>query len=222
MVLGVFVSVVFFWVGAGLFVYYQVKGVAILPEAVKLNEVFPYFIVHVLPPGATGLVIAAIYAAAMSSLSSAINSLGNTSVKDILLIRSENVAALSKAKKWTILWAILSTLCAFIAADMQSSLLSNALFFTGLFTGPLLALFLLAFFTDKLSARAVVLGVICGMASILLFNKIPVFQSYVPPFGGVFNFFWNPLISCVSTLVMANLLRFVFPQRAEVSAEEKV
>ena len=222
MVLGVFVSVVFFWVGAGLFVYYQVKGVAILPEAVKLNEVFPYFIVNVLPPGATGLVIAAIYAAAMSSLSSAINSLGNTSVKDILLIRSENVTALSKAKKWTILWAILSTLCAFIAADMQSSLLSNALFFTGLFTGPLLALFLLAFFTDKLSARAVVLGVICGMASILLFNKIPVFPSYVPPFGGVFNFFWNPLISCVATLVMANLLRFVFPQRAEVSAEEKV
>jgi SSS family solute:Na+ symporter len=104
---------------------------------------------------------------------------------------------------------------------MQSSLLSNALFFTGLFTGPLLALFLLAFFTDKLSARAVVLGVICGMASILLFNKIPVLPSYVPPFGGVFSFFWNPVISCVSTLVMANLFRFVFPKRAEVSAEEK-
>jgi len=221
MILGVFVSVVFFWVGAGLFVYYQVKGIDALPVGMKLNEVFPHFIVNVLPPGATGLVIAAIYAAAMSSLSSAINSLGNTSVKDILLVWTENVEALSKAKKWTILWAVLSTLCAFIAVDMQSSLLSNALFFTGLFTGPLLALFLLAFFTHKVSSKAVVCGVVCGMASILLFNKVPVISSYTPPFKDVFSFFWNPVISCVSTLVMANLFRFVFPNRAEATAEDK-
>ena len=221
MILGIFISIVFFWVGAGLFVYYQVKGVSILPDGMKWNEVFPYFIVSVLPPGVTGLVIAAIYAAAMSSLSSAINSLGNTSVKDILLVRSENVEALSKAKKWTVLWAVLSTLCAFIAVDMQSSLLSNALFFTGLFTGPLLALFLLAFFTHNVSSKAVIAGVICGMASILLFNKIPVIPSYTPPFEGMFSFFWNPVISCALTWIMANLFRFVFPKRADDSAEEK-
>jgi SSS family solute:Na+ symporter len=43
----------------------------------------------------------------------------------------------------------------------------------------------------------------------------------MPPFEGVFSFFWNPVISCVSTLVMANLFRFVFPNRAEVTAKEK-
>ena len=213
MILGVFVSVLFFWVGAGLFVYYRVSGVGELPAGVPLNGVFPYFIVHVMPSGATGLVIAAIYAAAMSSLSSAINALGNTTVKDILLVRSENAAALAKAKKWTILWAVLSTLCAFIAADMQSSLLSNALFFTGLFTGPLLALFLLAFFSHKLKSSAVIVGVLFGMASILLFNPIPFIPAYHPPFEGVFCFFWNPVISCVSTLVVVSILRFVFPKR---------
>ena len=65
------------------------------------------------------------------------------------------------------------------------------------------------------------ISVICGMASILLFNKVPVIPSYMPPFEGVFSFFWNPVISCVSTLVMANLFRFVFPNRAEVTAKEK-
>lgn len=214
MVLGIFVSVLFFLVGAGLFVYYRVSGVELLPPEVHLNEVFPYFIVHVLPPGATGLVVAAIYAAAMSSLSSAINALGNTTVKDIMLVRSENAKDLAKAKRWTLLWAVLSTLCAFVAADMQSSLLSNALFFTGLFTGPLLALFLLAFFSRRISSSAVAAGVVCGMVSILLFNRIPMFPAYVPPFDGVFCFFWNPAISCSATLVATNILR-IFLKRPE-------
>lgn len=210
MVLGVFVSVLFFWVGAGLFVYYRIRGVEILPSGIGLNEVFPHFIVNVLPPGATGLVVAAIYAAAMSSLSSAINALGNTTVKDIMLVRSENAKDLAKAKRWTLLWAALSTLCAFVAADMHSSLLSNALFFTGLFTGPLLALFLLAFFSRNLSPAAVVCGVLCGMLSISLFNRIPAIPAYVPPFDGRLCFFWNPAVSCAVTLVSANLFRFVF------------
>ncbi len=207
MVLGVFVSILFFLVGAGLFVYFRVKGVAVLPPEVQLNEVFPYFIVHVLPTGATGLVVAAIYAAAMSSLSSAINALGNTTVKDIMLVRSEDANVLAKAKRWTLLWAALSTLCAFVAADMKTSLLSNALFFTGLFTGPLLALFLLAFFSRRISSSAIIVGVLCGMASILLFNRVPMIPAYVPPFDGVLCFFWNPAVSCVTTLVVANVLR---------------
>ena len=217
MILGIFVSVLFFLVGAGLFVYYNVRGVGILPEGIGLNEVFPHFIVNVLPPGATGLVVAAIYAAAMSSLSSAINALGNTTVKDVMLVRSEDAKDLSKAKRWTLLWAVLSTLCAFVAADMQSSLLSNALFFTGLFTGPLLALFLLAFFSRGISTAAVVTGVLCGMGSILLFNRIPIFPSYVPPFDGTLCFFWNPVVSCATTLLAANLLRVFFRKNAEPS-----
>lgn len=209
MVLGVFVSVLFFLVGAGLFVYYQVAGVEILPAQIPLNEVFPHFIVNTLPAGATGLVVAAIYAAAMSSLSSAINALGNTTVKDVLLVRTENAASLAKARLWTILWALLSTGCAFVAAAMQSdSLLKNALFFTGLFTGPLLAMFLLAFFANKLKTWQISVGVLCGMSSILLFNSIPVFPSYRPPFGGVLCFFWNPVISCVTTFAVAWILGF--------------
>ncbi len=218
MVLGIFVSILFFWVGAGLYVFYQVKGIVPLPPGTAINEVFPHFIVNVLPSGATGLVVAAIYAAAMSSLSSAINALGNTTVKDIMLIRDESAASLAKAKQWTILWAILSTGCAFIAVDMKSSLLSNALFFTGLFTGPLLALFLLAFFTKRISPLAVIGAVLCGMASIVLFNKVPLFPAYEPPFAGIVSFFWNPLISCTATLVCANILRFIFPRPKAMGA----
>ncbi len=204
MVLGVFVSVLFFLVGAGLFVYYRVAAVHPLPASIAPNEVFPYFIVHSLPAGATGLVVAAIYAAAMSSLSSAINALGNTTVKDILLVRSESAATLSKARLWTVLWALLSTGAAFLAVSMQSdSLLKSALFFTGLFTGPLLALFLLAFFAPKLKTWQICAGVCCGMLSILLFNRIPAVPAYRPPLDGMLCFFWNPVVSCIVTFFIS-------------------
>lgn len=210
MVLGVFVSLLFFWVGAALYVFFQVKKVSLLPETISVNEVFPYFLIHILPPGITGLVVAAIYAAAMSSLSSAINSLGNTTVKDILHLQKEDAKSLAKAKLWTILWAILSTGCAFIAVRMTRSLLDNALFFTGLFTGPLLALFLLAFFAGRVRSRFVFIGVFLGMTATVLLNGIPMVPEFKTPLMGVFSHFWNPLVSSVVTFTSAVLLNFIF------------
>ena len=84
MVLGCAVSILFYWVGAALYVYYKAAHTATLPEGIGQNDVFPYFIVNALPQGLTGLIVAAICAAAMSSLSGAINSLSNTSEHDFL------------------------------------------------------------------------------------------------------------------------------------------
>ena len=79
-----------------------------LPEGLGQNDVFPYFIVNGLPVGVTGLIVAAICAAAMSSLSSAINSLGNTSERDILGWGEEaGMGGLKRAKIWTIVWGVL-------------------------------------------------------------------------------------------------------------------
>ena len=205
MALGLVVSLLFYWLGAALFVYYKVKNVAPLPDdLVDVNKVFPYFIVNGLPTGLTGLLVAAIYAAAMSSISSAIHALGNTTEKDILC-KASGQESVARAKKWIVLWGISGTIAAFIAAWQAGSLLQNALFFTGLFTGPLLALFLLSFFAPSLRSFSVLTGVICGMLSLLLFNKIPFISGYVPPLTKiiVFSGFWNPLISCTVSVCVA-------------------
>lgn len=65
------VSFLFFVIGAALYVYYQNTP---LPEGIANDQVFPYFIVNVLPEGITGLLIAAIFAAGMSTISTSINS----------------------------------------------------------------------------------------------------------------------------------------------------
>lgn len=212
MVLGVVVSLLFYWLGAALFVYYKVAHVAPLPAATGVNGVFPHFIVNGLPSGVTGLVVAAIYAAAMSSLSSAINALSNTTEKD-LLCTPAGEESLVRAKLWTVLWAVLGTGGAFFAATQHGSLLKNALFFTGLFTGPLLGLFLLAFFAPRVRSFAVVVGVLCGMSSLVLFNTIPVLPNYRPPLDGLLSWPWNPLVSMIATVWIALCADLVWPRR---------
>ena len=217
MVLGCAVSILFYWVGAALYVYYQKAHAASLPEGLGQNDVFPYFIVNGLPAGVTGLIVAAICAAAMSSLSSAINSLGNTSERDFLgWDENAGIGGLKRAKIWTAIWGILGIFFALFAATQQGSLLKNALFFTGLFTGPLLGMFLLAFFADKvfgtgpkkLRGWVVIVGVVLGMASLILVQGIPAFG--VPAvFGETFSWPWMPFISMTTTVVVAMVVNAV-------------
>ena len=208
MVLGCFVSILFYWVGAALYVYYKVSHVAALPESVGQNDVFPYFIVNGLPVGVTGLIVAAICAAAMSSLSSSINSLSNTSERDFLgWDESTGMGGLKRAKIWTVVWGVLGVFFALFAATQQGSLLKNALFFTGLFTGPLLGMFLLAFFVKGLKSWQVIVAVVCGMGSLVLIQGIPAFG--VPAvLGGIFSWPWMPFISMTTTVLVAVVLKF--------------
>ena len=208
MVLGCAVSVLFYWVGAALFVYYKAAHVASLPEGVGQNDVFPYFIVNALPQGLTGLIVAAICAAAMSSLSSAINSLSNTSEHDFLgWNETKGMGGLKRAKIWTVVWGVLGVFFALFAATQQGSLLKNALFFTGLFTGPLLGMFLLAFFVKELKSWQVIASVLCGMASLVLVQGIPAFG--VPAvLGGIFSWPWMPFISMTTTVLIAVVLKY--------------
>ncbi|MGV3640287.1 MAG: sodium:solute symporter, partial [Adhaeribacter sp.] len=79
------VSLLFFFIGTALFAYYQARP-ALLPEAYRAegmaDKVFPYFIVHGLPAGLTGLLIAAIFAAGMSTVSTSINSSATVILSD--------------------------------------------------------------------------------------------------------------------------------------------
>lgn len=216
LILGAGVSILFYWVGAALFVFYQKAHLASLPTGIGANDVFPHFILHQLPVGMTGLVVAAIYAAAMSSLSSAINSLANTTEMDLLCSDPDHPRTVQRAKWWTVVWAAAGVLAAVFADQVGGSLLRKALFFTGLFTGPLLGMFLLSFYRPRTNPRVVLTAAFLGMASLLLFNRVPVVPSYVPVWDGVISWPWNPVISLLVCLLSAWLLDQVIP-RAKVN-----
>lgn len=73
----------FLFIGTALFAYYAQHPELKPPSTVSMNQVFPYFIVHELPLGVRGLVIAAVFAAAMSTTSSAIGALALVAVVDL-------------------------------------------------------------------------------------------------------------------------------------------
>ena len=84
--IGVLMSVpiwaLFMFIGTALFAYYHAQGAPLLPEDLKADEVFPYFIAHELPVGIRGLIIAALAAAAISSLDADLNCLSAIAVQD--------------------------------------------------------------------------------------------------------------------------------------------
>jgi len=214
--LGICVGVIFFTVGAFLYVYFQVAHVETLP-AMQVNQVLPYFILHVLPRGVKGLLVAAIMAADMGALSSVLTALSNTTVVDLRARSShDGEINLKNARRWVWLWGLLGMAASFICALGNISILSKALFFTSLFSGPLLGMFLLAFFRPKLHPTAVLLSAFGGMAVLLLFLKIPILpEGAWKPLYEV-SWPWNPLISMTGTVVFAHTLSFVMPRHTHV------
>jgi SSS family solute:Na+ symporter len=213
--LGVAVGVVFFLLGAFLFAYYRVAELAPLPLS-DVNQAFPHFILTTLPAGFKGLLVAAILAAAMSSQSSALTALSNTTVIDFLRHDGAGSTGLKPARHWVLIWGAAGTVAAFVASMGNVSILSKALFFTSLFIGPLLAMFLLAFFRSRLNPRAVFAGAVGGMLVLLLFLDIPLLPAgaWNPPFGGIFSWPWNPLISMTATMLIAEGLNAVMGRKA--------
>jgi SSS family solute:Na+ symporter len=189
-----------------------VAHVETLPT-MQVNQVLPYFILHVLPRGVKGLLVAAIMAADMGALSSVLTALSNTTVVDLRATSShDGEITLKNARRWVWMWGLLGMAASFVCALGNISILSKALFFTSLFSGPLLGMFLLAFFRPKLHPTAVLLSAFGGMAVLLLFLKIPILPEGVwRPLYEV-SWPWNPLISMTATVIFAHALSFLMPR----------
>jgi SSS family solute:Na+ symporter len=185
-------------------VYFQVAQVEAIP-ALKANQVLPHFIVNVLPTGVKGLLVAAILAADMGALSSVLTALSNTTVIDFLKRGkgAEGGHSIKHARIWVVLWGTLGTAASFLCALGDETILGKALFFTSLFTGPLLSMFLQAFFLPKTRPAAVFAGAIIGMLALLPVSNIPVLPPGMWKPWLALAWPWNPLISMTASLLAA-------------------
>ncbi len=134
------------FIGLGLLAYYAAYP-GQLPEGLSGDRVMPYFILHRLPAGVSGLVLTAVFAAAMSSMDSGINSVAAVIVNDLAgpLRRGAAPSAgatVGAARALTVLLGGLATGLAFFAQRI-GGIVKTFLTFMGLFAAPVLALFLL-------------------------------------------------------------------------------
>jgi solute:Na+ symporter, SSS family len=173
------VSAIFFFIGTALFAFYTVTP-EWLPdrfhEPGQADSVFPWFIVSVLPPGVTGLLIAAVFAAAMSTVSTSLNSSATIIFNDFYrrFVRADATEKQSMlvVRSTTLVWGALGTGIALAMIEVASAL--DAWWtLAGIFGGGMLGLFLLGFLSPRTCGRAAMTGVVAGVLVILWMTLSP-------------------------------------------------
>jgi hypothetical protein len=158
------VYVMFFALGTLLWVYYRAGG-ARLPEGTAADRVLPFFIMRELPPGWRGLLTVAVFAPAMSTTSSALNSLASATVLDFFALRPGNTVL--RAKAATLAWGLVVMVAGLLAWRL-GSVLELIVKVNSYFYGCLLGVFLLGMLTERAIAAGARYGLMAGMAAVLL------------------------------------------------------
>ena len=158
------VSAVFFMIGTGLYAFYKVHP-GVLPDGVGADYVFPFFIVNELPVGLTGLLIASIFAAGMSTIATSVTSSSTIILTDYyqhFRKHAGNRERMLVLKLSSVGVGVAGILVAFAFMSVQSAL--DAWWaLASIFSGGMLGLFLLGYISRKARKFDAVLGVVCGV-----------------------------------------------------------
>jgi Na+/proline symporter len=159
---------IFLMVGMGLWAFYQGRSFE------RSDEIFARFIVEELPVGLTGLLIAGVFAAAMSSLSSSINSLASVTAYDFWAPatgrQTDEQGIFRMGKLFTLAWAALLIVGAilFIPLSQGNTAVEVALGIQSLVYGGLLGGFALGLLVPRADERSVMIGMASGIGTVTL------------------------------------------------------
>ncbi len=174
--LSVPVWVLFMFIGTALFSYYQISP-GILPEGIKNDEVFPYFIMTELPVGVVGLILSALIAAAISSLDSDLNSISAVCLEDYFLRFKPNASQTTQL----ILSRIFILLSGFGSIGIALYYVRSggegvlAIVFTlyAIFSGGIAGMFLLGIFSKRANTK----GLYFGIGACVIFTAYALLSS---------------------------------------------
>lgn len=203
------VSLLFFFIGTALYSYYQAMP-ELLPDYLHASEaadkVFPYFIVMGLPTGMTGLLIASIFAAGMSTVSTSINSSATVILSDHYqkYINKEHTDKQSMRVLFisSALMGTLSIIVALLFNGVESAL--DAWWaLASIFSGGVLGLFLLGFMCKNVDKAYAAIGVVLGVIVIGWMSLSPIFFT-----DGFLSDFRSPFHANL-TIVFGTLVIFL-------------
>jgi SSS family solute:Na+ symporter len=193
----------FMFLGTALYVYFKLNpdpaAAAMLDGTARADSIIPYFVVKKMPVGLSGLVIAGVLAAAMSSLSSSINAISAVSIVDIY---KRHIAKTKSERHYMNAARLVSLAASVLMLGFAMLLLSatdKTLQDTGtklgaILAGGLLGLYCLGFLTKRGDGRAVAMGIVCtlGFSLWLALVETKVITAVVPfetYYGGVMGNF---------------------------------
>ncbi|MDL2243757.1 sodium:solute symporter [Bacteroidales bacterium OttesenSCG-928-J19] len=169
------VSALFFYIGTALYAYYQASP-ELLPEGISGDRVFPYFIINALPQGITGLLIASIFAAGMSTVSTSVNSSATIILTDFYqrnkkrpTTNKENMAVLYIS---SFLFGCIGIIVGLLMMGV-TGVLEAWWKLSSIFSGGMLGLFLLGFICPKVKNTQAMIAVIAGVLVIAWISLSP-------------------------------------------------
>ncbi|MCT7941216.1 sodium:solute symporter [Shewanella holmiensis] len=194
-------ALLFFCIGTALYAFYQTHPEKLDPS-IQIDQIFPTFIATELPIGIAGLIVAGIFAAAQSTVSTSMNSIATTVVTDF--IRPFNIVKTEKgymnAARWlTFIMGILGTLAGLIFIDPEIRSLMEAYFkVIGMFMGALGGLFVLGALTKKANSFGAISGILAGVTTMVSAWQLGWADGYLYATIGI--------ISCLVVGYIASLL----------------
>jgi SSS family transporter len=174
----------FLLIGVMLYAYY--KFYPLTARLASNDQIFPTFIVERLPHGVSGLVIAAIFAAAMSNLSGSLNSLASSTVidfyKPLIAPQASDESLLKLSRRLTAIWGVVLIVIAIVSRRV-GSVFTAGLTIASLVYGPLLGAFLLGLATKRANQKGVIVGMSSSLAVMVLIwaaANVPAVHAVLP------------------------------------------
>jgi Na+/proline symporter len=203
----------FLMVGIGLWAYYHGQAFA------QSDSIFPQFIVTVMPHGLRGLIVAALTAAAMGTISSSLNSLAAATTHDLWMPiskhRAEDPETLRAARRFTLIWAVVLIGGALLYREQGTPVVVIALAIASFTYGPLLGGFFLGIFWKAARQRDVILGMSVAVVvmSAVVFAKqlgtwVPSLAAPLAPYARI-AWPWYVLMGTSITLFFGILSSFI-------------
>ena len=209
-VVSIFAATIFFLVGTALFVFYQQNPDLLTTD--RRDLVLAAYITYELPAGLTGILLAALFAAAQSTLSTGINSVATSWVLDIQSVLNPAMEMKKQTRIAQFISLGIGILSIVVAIVMAGSDIRSAYqwfnSFIGLALGALAGMFVLGAFCPKANAKGALLGFIVATAVVLYL------KYFVPSVS-----FWSyTLITIVISLVVGNLVSRITEPNYEAPA----
>ena len=194
-------ALLFFCIGTGLYAFYQLHPEKLDPS-IQIDQIFPTFIATELPIGVAGLIVAGIFAAAQSTVSTSMNSIATTLVTDFIrpfnLVKTDK-GYLSAARWLTFIMGALGTLAGLIFIDPEIRSLMEAYFkVIGMFMGALGGLFVLGALTKKANSFGAIVGILAGVITMISAWQLGWANGYLYATIGI--------VSCLVVGYIASLL----------------
>ncbi len=191
-VIVIFQFAIFLLLGVMLYAYYGIINV-------KSDEIFPLFIIKVLPPGVTGIIIAGLFAAAMSTLAGSMSSLASSTVHDLYIpFLGKNIDEAKKLKVsriFTIFWAAMLIFAAMFFMNTSRAVVELALSIASFTYGGLLGTFLLGVLNKHAKEKDALSGFTVGILAMIAVISLKLVA-----------WTWFTLIGVIATLIVGSVL----------------